>query len=110
MGRRSGPPSDMSSRMLSLECEAESELQRVSLLMAYGSSFGSTLGNTSLDERSELSAKEVDGEVFFEAEEMMLFVMSPFFGEFGEGGIEDEARELLRLLEEASPSCKSTVG
>lgn len=54
-------------------------LQTVSVL-AYGSSFGSTLGNTSLDDRSEFSAEEVDGEVFFEAEEIMLFVKSPFFG------------------------------
>lgn len=91
-----------------MECEDESTLQTVS---AYGSSFGSTLGNTSLDDKSELSAEEVDGEVFFEAEEITLFVMSPFFGEFGEGGIKDEAGELVRLFEDASaPSCKSTVG
>lgn len=85
-------------------------LQTASAL-AYGSSFGSTLGNTSLDDRSEFSAEEVDGEVFFEAELTMLFVKSPFFGEFGEGGIKDEARGLVRLFEDASaPSCKSTVG
>ncbi|KAA8580033.1 hypothetical protein FQN60_005568, partial [Etheostoma spectabile] len=57
------------------------------------------------------AAEEVDGEVFFEAEEMTLLVKSPFFGEFGDGGIKDEARELVRLFEDASaPSCKSTVG
>lgn len=84
-------------------------LQTVSVL-AYGSSFGSTLGNTSLDDRSG-SAEEVDGEVFFEAEVLMLFVKSPFFGEFGEGGIKDEARALVRLFVDVSaPSCKSTVG
>lgn len=80
-------------------------------LLAYRSSFGSTLGNTSLDDRSEFSAEEVDGEVFFEAVEIMLFVKSPFFGEFGVGGTIGEARELVRLFEDASaPSCKSTVG
>ena len=85
-------------------------LQTVSVL-AYCSCFGSTLGNTSLDDRSEFSAEEVDGEVFFEAEVVTLFVKSPFFGEFGEGGIKDEARELVRLFEDTSaPSCKSTVG
>lgn len=93
-----------------MECEDESVLQTVSML-AYGSSFGSTFGNTSLDDRSEFSAEEVDGEVFFEAEEITLFVKSPFFGEFGEGGIKGEERELVRLFEGGSaPSCKSTVG
>lgn len=84
--------------------------QAVSVL-AQESSFGSTLDNTSLDDGSEFSAEEVDGEVFFEAGVIMLFVKSPFFGEFGEGGIKDVARELVKLFEEASPpSCKSTVG
>lgn len=77
----------------------------------YGSTFGSTLGNTSLDGGSEFSAEEVDGDVFFEAEVLMLFDKSPFFGEFGEGGIMGEARALIKLFEEDSaPSCKSTVG
>ena len=85
-------------------------LQTASML-AYGSGFGSTLGNTSLDDRSEFSAEEVDGEVFVEAEEITLFVKSPFFGEFGDGGINDEVKELVRLFEDTSaPSCKSTVG
>ena len=82
-------------------------------ILAKGSSFGSTLGNTSLDERSEFSAEqEVDGDVFFEAVEIMVFVKSPFFGEFGVGGIKDEAKELIRVLFEdvSIPSCKSTVG
>lgn len=83
-------------------------LQTVSVL-AYGSSFGSTLGNTSLDDRSEFSA-EVDGEVFCEAEVVTLFVKSPFFGELGEGGIKDEERELERFEDVSAPSCKSTVG
>lgn len=84
-------------------------LQTVSVL-AKGSSFGSTLGNTSLDDRSEFSAEEVDGEVFFEAEEIMLFVKSPFFGEFGEGGIKDEGSKPVRFEDVSTPSCKSTVG
>lgn len=70
------------------------------------SSFGSTLGSTSLDEGLEFSAEDVDGDVFFEAGEKK----SPFFGEPGEGGI-NEGNERGRLVRDASaPSCKSTVG
>lgn len=80
-------------------------------VLAYGSSFGSTLGNTSLDDMSDISGEEVDSEVIIEAEVMTLLVKSSFFGEFGERGIKGEASELVKLVEDASaPSCKSTVG
>lgn len=73
-------------------------------------SFGSSFGNTSLDDMSEPSAEEVDGEEFFRAAGVvMLAARLPLFEEF-EGDITNEAAEAVRVFEERSPSCKSTVG
>lgn len=98
--------------LLLVECGDDTAAVTVTVL-GHFSNFGLIFNAVSLDDVLLVVASvveiDVEGEVLFSEQKVVVAAKSPVFGDFM-GGIEDEATALGVELVEFSPSCKSTVG